>query len=297
MKKSATTIEEQIEKLKQRGMVFDNEEKAKENLLDIGYYRLGFYWFPFEKTFPRDVNRTHELVGNTKFEYAIKLYYFDFDLRNVFLKYISRVEINFRTTLIYHVSNKYKENSLWYLDKTVVKESFLNSKEKDYMKAIEAAKKESVIMRDLASHRTSNAPAWKIIEFLSLGIVISLYENLKDGKLRKEISDIYGVSGPAMLTDYLHVIRRLRNSCAHGKVLFDFNLPTAISTNGPAVVNNNSKNNLNGAYGVLKFVLGTISENRVEDMKNDLCAAFDRVGFIQVLNVIKNNSGLTKEIL
>ena len=39
--KFATTIDRQIELLKERGMTFDKEWKAKENLLDIGYYRLG----------------------------------------------------------------------------------------------------------------------------------------------------------------------------------------------------------------------------------------------------------------
>ena len=51
--KRATTIEEQIILLKDRGMTIEDEEKAKEILLDIGYYRLGFYWFPFEKTYPQ----------------------------------------------------------------------------------------------------------------------------------------------------------------------------------------------------------------------------------------------------
>lgn len=41
--KKATTIEEQIVLLKQRGMQIPDEEKAREILLDIGYYRLGFY--------------------------------------------------------------------------------------------------------------------------------------------------------------------------------------------------------------------------------------------------------------
>lgn len=50
--KTATTIQEQIETLRERGMSIDDEGKAIENLSDIGYYRLGFYWFPFEKTYP-----------------------------------------------------------------------------------------------------------------------------------------------------------------------------------------------------------------------------------------------------
>ena len=101
MEKLATNVDEQIAKLESRGMTIGDKDKAKECLLDIGYFRLGFYWFPFEKSYPRKVNRTHEFKDGTCFEYAIRLYYFDYDLRNILLKYINRVEINFRTKLIY----------------------------------------------------------------------------------------------------------------------------------------------------------------------------------------------------
>lgn len=43
----ATTIDEQIKILQGRGMIITDIPKAKEVLQDIGYYRLGFYWFPF----------------------------------------------------------------------------------------------------------------------------------------------------------------------------------------------------------------------------------------------------------
>ena len=46
--KKAYTIDQQIARLKANGMAFDDEEKAKEILLDVGYYRLGFYSFPYE---------------------------------------------------------------------------------------------------------------------------------------------------------------------------------------------------------------------------------------------------------
>ena len=52
MADKATTVEEQISQLEKRGMKLGDKDKAKENLLDIGYYRLGFYWFPFEKSYP-----------------------------------------------------------------------------------------------------------------------------------------------------------------------------------------------------------------------------------------------------
>jgi abortive infection bacteriophage resistance protein len=49
MSKKATNTKIQIQQLKDRGMIFEDEAKVKECLLDIGYYRLGFYWNPFEK--------------------------------------------------------------------------------------------------------------------------------------------------------------------------------------------------------------------------------------------------------
>ncbi len=64
MGSKATTVEEQIEKLSSRGMIFENEAeiiKAKEILLDIGYYRLGFYWNPFE------IDNDHNFKKGTKF--------------------------------------------------------------------------------------------------------------------------------------------------------------------------------------------------------------------------------------
>lgn len=62
----ATTIDQQIERLEKRGMVFDLPlKKIKEVLLDIGYYRLGFYWNPFE------IDNEHNFKKDTKFSTKI----------------------------------------------------------------------------------------------------------------------------------------------------------------------------------------------------------------------------------
>lgn len=50
MGRIATNTKVQIKNLANRGMLLDYDEaKIKEFLLGIGYYRLGFYWNPFEK--------------------------------------------------------------------------------------------------------------------------------------------------------------------------------------------------------------------------------------------------------
>lgn len=73
--KKATTIDEQIAILRERGIIISNEEKAKENLLDIGYFRLGFYCFPFEKDYPQKKTEnmyiTKILYSNISFNFII----------------------------------------------------------------------------------------------------------------------------------------------------------------------------------------------------------------------------------
>ena len=106
--KRATTYEEQITILRRHGVVISDEAKAREYLADIGYYRLGFYLYPFEKTYPRlDSGRSHNVILGTRIEDAVALYYFDLDLRNILHKYLSRIEVAIRTVFIYELSTKY----------------------------------------------------------------------------------------------------------------------------------------------------------------------------------------------
>ena len=119
----AKNVDEQIDLLQSRGMIINDIEKAKEVLLDVGYYRLGFYWFPYEVDYPQKHHRTHEFTKGADFDNAVKLYYFDFNLRNILLKALSRIEIAFRTKVIYFVSNKYKNSPTWFVDTNVVSNS------------------------------------------------------------------------------------------------------------------------------------------------------------------------------
>ena len=294
MEKLATNVDEQIAKLESRGMTIGDKNKAKECLLDIGYFRLGFYWFPFEESYPRKVNRTHAFKDGTCFDYAIQLYYFDYDLRNILLKYINRIEINFRTKLIYHASNRYKQNPFWYQDDKYVNKAFLDS---DVMeKAMKNASKEDVIIQDMKAHKRNVSPAWKAMEFFSFGAAISLYNNLKEGPLKCEISNLYGISSPNNFLSYIDTVRKLRNYCAHGKVLYDKNLPEAIS-NGPLGYLGNNKTQIFGAYRVLEYLLGQVSQNRVQDMKQEVKALFDKMPDDIVKQIILQNSGFQLKML
>ena len=124
--KKATTIDEQLELLQNRGMFISNKNKAKEILLDIGYYRLGFYWFPFEQTYPEQgKKRSHQFKLGTTFEDAVDLYYFDHDLRKIIQAYLVRIEINLRTFVIYHISNTYNADPIWFMNVSLIDTPFI----------------------------------------------------------------------------------------------------------------------------------------------------------------------------
>ena len=293
MAEKATTIEQQLSLLESRGMVIEDKQKATEYLFDIGYYRLGFYWFPFEKSYPRKVRRNHDFKERTLMDYAIKLYYFDFDVRNLFLRYISRIEINLRTTIIYYVSNTYVDNPFWYVDSQVISAEIINSPE--YKKALTDLAKEPLIRWDKKQHgKRPYAPAWKALEFMSFGTIIRLYESLKSPRLQCDISKVYGISLPSQFSNYMNTVRKLRNYCAHGKVLYDLHLDEAIG-NGPLGNLGNRKTMLSGMYMVFRYFLGVISHNRVKDMDGDLIRAFERIPYPEVVKVISDNTGFRLE--
>ena len=200
MTKRATTLDEQIVLLRKRGVEIVSEEKAKECLLDIGYYRLCSYLFPFERSYPCLVNRTHEMVAGTKLSDAVALYYFDFDLRNILNRYISRIEVAFRTYITYTISNKYRNSPTWFVNPNVMSAAFISNFDDIY----QTIKKKSVIKRHHQKYVNDKyAPAWKTIEFMTFGNIESLYVNLNNLSDKLEICRHFGVNQTAIFENYI----------------------------------------------------------------------------------------------
>lgn len=278
MTKSATTIEQQLDLLKSRGLAINDADKAREILLDIGYYRLGFYLFPFEKSYPELRNRTHEYVEGASFEDAVNLYYFDFDLRLLLMRYLNRIEIAFRTSLINNLSNKYSTNPVWFVSPTVVNR--LYAREFECKVYTSDFKRNPIIHRHHQNNPNDRfAPAWKTLEFMTFGAVMKLYEQLKERDDKIFVAHKFGVRQVVTFESYMHAIRQVRNACAHGLLLYDLRLPRAIRR-GPAAYNSTERNNIIGAIRVISYIMGTISANRASDMSEqikslyeDLCSA------------------------
>ena len=291
----AITLDEQIQLLRSRGMVINNEEKAKEVLSDIGYYRLGFYWFPMEIDYPNKNNRNHLFKDTADFDDAVRLYYFDFKLRNILLKYLSRIEISFKTSLIYFVSNRYDSYPTWFVNPIIVNRSFIQNFDVEVYNS--KFKNNKVIARHHKKYINDKyAPAWKTLEFMTLGGVISLYTSLNNNDLKRKIASIYNINRVEVFENYIILIRDIRNVCAHGNILYDF-APIRSIRKGPALMTDVMNNqNLRGAYKIIEYMIKQISVNRYNDLRNEIRSLLEKYSdFEGVENIIKNISGLTEK--
>lgn len=272
-------------------MNIGDEDKAKENLLDIGYFRLGFYFFPFEVNYPQKDNRNHQYKEGTLFDNGVKLYYFDFDLRNILARYLTRIEINFRTKIVYTVSNRYNQDPVWFVNSNIVTHKYVQNFDK--LVYTDTFKTESVIKQHHRHHSNDKyAPAWKTIEFMSFGAVIVLYRELKDKILQLEIAKSYGFTSIKTFLVYLETVRFVRNCCAHGKVIFDLHLNSRIKS-GPIRVTAQNASNLSGAIQVIRYMLGRISTNRVLELDEKLDKLLQNNKVPEnVKTIIEQSSGL-----
>lgn len=197
-------IDEQIELLKSRGCKIENEEFARNVLLDINYYRLTSYFLPFK------VSEDKYLEG-TSFNKVYRNYLFDRKLRNMLSFIIEHVEVAIKTRIAYYHSLKY--GPLGYLDSGNYNSKFdkkiLQANLDKYIKRNE---KNPIVIHHINNYE-GKFPLWVIIEFFDFSDISKMYSQL-DIQLQKEIAKSFN-SNNICLSSWLYCLTNLRNCCAH----------------------------------------------------------------------------------
>lgn len=194
------------------------------------------------------------------------------------MRFLNRIEIAFRTSLIYHLSNKYYTNPVWFVSSVVVNRPYAREFERKVYTS--DFKRNPIILRHHQKNSNDRfAPAWKTLEFMTFGAVVKLYEQLKEREDKIFIAHEFGIRQVVTFESYMHTIRQVRNACAHGQYIYDLKLPQGIRR-GPAANTPSERYNLIGALRVIKYVMGQVSANRADDMSKqikslyeDLCSA------------------------
>lgn len=246
--KEPKSFKDQIEILKSRNVIIDNDDVALDILKGINYYRLSAYMLTHKKN---DGN-----YHNISIEDVHKLYLFDKKLRNLILPMLENVEIAFRTHISYFIAHEY--GALGYKDPANFQnQSFHRNMLKSFDDEIERS--DEIFVTHHKSEYDGVFPIWVIIEVTSFGVLSKLYNNLLEKDKDKIANKYYNTKGEFVST-WLHSLSNIRNRCAHYGRLYNKNL-----TITPKLFKADKKKGIkNDTIFANIYILGRLSRNKYE---------------------------------
>lgn len=216
--KKFRNLDEQIEILKARGMIIDDEAFAKSTLLRENYFFLNGYRHLFMQE-----HNNKKYLPKVYFEEQYSLFLFDRQFRNIIFKNLLIIENNLKSIISYQLSRKYGYREKDYLkpsnfDNSPAKQRQIN----DLLKKMKRQVRVNGTQHSATSHYINNygyIPLWVLVKVLSFGIVSEMYSVLKLED-RMTIAKIYNIDTD-QLTNYLPILANYRNLCAHEDILFE----------------------------------------------------------------------------
>lgn len=209
--KAALPIAEQIQRLQDRGLTIVDTERAAHYLGNISYYRLRAYTYPFQDN--EDAN--HPFIREISFDEILNLYVFDRQLRLLLFNAIEKIEIAFRTQIIYRYALEY--GAFWHLDTKLYNNSrFFAQHIASLEKEIDRSKETFIKHYKATYTEPDTPPAWMALEVSSMGLLSKIFSNLRRDKGAKdEITRYFGVKDVDTIENWLRCFSLLRNLCAH----------------------------------------------------------------------------------
>ena len=284
------TIDEQIEILRSKGMVFEDYDKAREILLRENYFFLNGYRSPFL------MNGTKRFIEGTTFEELYSLFTFDRFFRNIIFKNVLIVENNYKSIYSYVLSKKYGYKEKDYLNIN----NFDRSKEKnrqinDLLRKLKRQIRINGYQHQATSHYINNygyMPMWVGVKVLSFGLMSELFTILKEED-RKEISNYYGLN-PDKIENYMSILANYRNLCAHEDILFNHETQKCIADTtfhlqlGIPKVDDEYIYGKNDIFALLIILEELLTADDFKMMMNEICYEIDKLSSkLKVIDVNK----------
>jgi abortive infection bacteriophage resistance protein len=215
------SVDDQLNKLTDRGLIVEDAADAKAFLRHVGYYRFAGYLLAFEVA-------RHQYVEGTSFGQVKAAYEFDARLRDLFREAIELVEVDLGANVAYSFGKKY--GAFGHLDKNNFHQqfgNFPNDPDKvDHAQWLERLQKEAKRSREIFAQHFRNKhtefpdlPIWAATELMTFGQMSRMIRALKRVD-RKQIAGLYGIPEPVLRSLVLH-LTYVRNCCAHHLRLWD----------------------------------------------------------------------------
>lgn len=215
--KPLLSIQQQIDILKQRGLLIVDEDEA-ENVLDsISYFRLAGYWRFLEAD-----KQLHIFKQDSRFSQVISFYNFDEELRVLVFSAIQRIEVAVRARLIRLFSEKH--GAFWFMEQELAESPLMfESNLRKLQDELNRSEDEYILEHFKKYDTPTMPPVWKTLEVSSMGTLSKLYSNMNDSATKKSVSRSFGIPKFEYMRSWLRCITIVRNICAHHARLWNTN--------------------------------------------------------------------------
>ncbi|AQQ15827.1 Abi-like protein [Corynebacterium glaucum] len=236
------SVEQQIERLRLRGLTIDDESQAARLLNSIGYYRLTGYLYPFLETEARvDFDGRRQITvlpkyrEGTRLNDAIELVDFDRSLRLAVLDGVERIEIAARMRIGHEIGRHgpFTHENPDYFDRSFT-ESRTDSRQPAASKHVQwltrvKERRDGSDERFVAHFRDKyddRMPIWALTEILELGQLSRLYQGMPQADA-ETVAIQFGVPNKKLMASWLSSLNYVRNVAAHHSRLFNRKLQHA----------------------------------------------------------------------
>ena len=218
MIKDFKTISQQVEILKNKGLIIDDINRAENILLKENYFFLNGYRHMFMNSAS---DRT--FVTGATFDELYSLFLFDRYSRNIFFKNLLIIENRLKSIISYQLSKKYGYKERDYLNlRNFDQNPERRRRVKDVIEKMKRQIRINTSRHNATMHYAKNygyIPLWILVKVLSFGIVCELYSILKEED-KLEVASVFGMSAE-YLEEFLPILSNYRNLCAHEDIVFD----------------------------------------------------------------------------
>ena len=289
------TLDEQVEILKNKGLVIKDEAKARNILLRENYFFISGYRHLF--TIEKD-----KFLTGTTFEELYATFLFDRAIRNTFFKNILVVENNIKSITRYQLSRKYGFKEKDYLNPDNFSQDSLQSRQVyDVLNKVKRQIRVNGRKHTATFHYIEHygyIPFWILVKVLSFGIMAEFFDILKYED-QEDISNFYQIN-PEVLEIYLSLLSNFRNVCAHEDILYDHRTQRFIPDTKYHKLLNIPQNEDGYIYGkndlfslviMMKILLSKDDfEDMIDEIKREV-NRLDRVVNVVPLDTILNRIG------
>lgn len=258
------TYDELIELLENRGISLSGDAEkdyAKIILSREGYYNL---INGYNKLFLDSSIDTNHYKQNTTLYEIHALYQFDRVLRDIYFRYILKVETHIKNLIAHYFSEKYGSSN--YLLYNNFNTSCKNAQEKITALIAEIQRQISSRTSDPSiSHYLKEygyIPLWVLNNILTLGTISKFYSLMKTPE-RQSVSKVFGILDNELESELMY-LSSVRNFCAHGNRLYCYRTKNPL-LDTPLHASLNITKNDKGEYecGKRDLFAATIALNRL----------------------------------